>query len=34
VCVVLALGYPDPAVSMHLGKKRVEMSELAHKERW
>ena len=34
VCVVLALGYPDPKVSMHLGKKRVELSELAHEERW
>ncbi len=34
VCVVLALGYPNPKVSMHLGKRRVELSELAHKERW
>ncbi len=34
VVVVLALGYPNPAVSMHLGKRRVELEELAHKERW
>ena len=34
VCVVLALGYPDPKVSRHLGKKRVDLSELAHEERW
>ena len=34
VCVVLALGYPDPAVSMHLGKKRLGLEELAHEERW
>ena len=34
VCVVLALGYPNPKVSMHLGKRRVELSELAHEERW
>ena len=32
--VVLALGYPDPKVSMHLGKRRVEMDELVHEERW
>ncbi len=34
VVVVLALGYPDPAVSMHLGKKRVELEELVHEDRW
>jgi nitroreductase len=34
VCVVLALGYPDPKVSMSLGRKRVEMEELVHEERW
>ena len=34
VVVVLALGYPNPAVSMHLGKKRVELAELVHEERW
>lgn len=34
VVVVLALGYPNPAVSMHLGKKRLGLEELAHKERW
>ena len=34
VVVVLALGYPDPKVSMHLGKRRVEMDELVHEERW
>ena len=34
VCVVLALGYPDPKVSMHLGKKRLGLEELAHEERW
>ena len=34
VVVVLALGYPDPAVSMHLGWKRVELEELVHEGRW
>ncbi len=34
MCVVLALGYPDPKVSMHLGKKRLGLEELAHEERW
>ena len=34
VVVVLALGYPNPAVSMSLGKRRVEMEELVHEERW
>ena len=34
VCVVLALGYPDPKISMHLGKKRLGLEELAHEERW
>lgn len=34
VVVVLALGYPDPKVPMHLGKKRVELEELVHEERW
>ena len=34
VVVVLALGYPNPAVSMSLGKKRVEMEELVYEERW
>jgi nitroreductase len=34
VVVVLAMGYPDPKVSMHLGKRRVDLSELAHDERW
>ncbi len=34
VVVVLALGYPDPTVSMHLGRKRLELAELVHEERW
>ncbi len=34
VCVVLALGYPDPKVSMSLGKKRVGMDDLVHEGRW
>lgn len=34
VVVVLALGYPNPAVSLHLGKRRVELAELVHEERW
>ena len=34
VVVVLALGYPDPAVPMHLGKKRVDLAELVHQDRW
>lgn len=34
VVVVLALGYPDPAVSLHLGRKRLELSELTYEERW
>ncbi len=34
VVVVLALGYPNPAVSMRLGRKRVELEELVHEGRW
>jgi nitroreductase len=34
VVVILALGYPDPKVPMGMGRKRVEMSELVHEERW
>ncbi len=34
VVVVLALGYPNPAVPMHLGKRRMELEELVHEERW
>ncbi len=34
VVVVLALGYPDPAVSMHLGRKRLELDALVHEGRW
>jgi len=34
VVVILALGYPSPAVPMSLGKKRVELGELVHEERW
>jgi len=34
VVVMLALGYPDPMVSMHLGRKRLELAELVHEERW
>jgi len=34
VCVVLALGYPDPAVAMSLGRQRLPMEEFVHEERW
>ncbi len=34
VVVVLALGYPNPAVSLHLGKERLAMDELVHEDRW
>lgn len=34
VVVVLALGHPDPAVSMHRGQRRLELGELVHEERW
>ncbi len=34
VVVVLALGYPDPAVSMHQGRKRLELDALVHEGRW
>lgn len=34
VVIVLAMGCPDPAVSMHRGQKRLELSELVHEERW
>jgi nitroreductase len=34
VVVVLALGYPDPTVSMHLGRTRLDLAELVHEERW
>ena len=34
VVVVLALGYPDPKVSMHLGKRRVDLAEIVHEDRW
>ncbi len=34
VVVVLALGYPNPAVSIHLGKDRMPIEEYVHWERW
>jgi nitroreductase len=34
VVVILALGYPDPKVPMGMGRKRVDLSEFVHEERW
>jgi nitroreductase len=34
VVVIIALGYPQPDVPMSMGRKRVEMGEYAHNERW
>lgn len=34
VVVTLALGYPDPKVSMSLGRKRRPMPEYAYSEKW
>jgi len=34
VVVVLALGYPNPAVPMSLGRKRLDMEDFVHEERW
>ncbi len=34
VCVVLALGYPNPSVSMSLGKARLPLEEFVRWERW
>jgi nitroreductase len=34
VVVILALGYPDPKVPLSMGRKRVELDELVHQERW
>jgi len=34
VVVVLALGYPNPAVPMSMGRKRLELDEFVREERW
>jgi len=34
VVVVLALGYPDPKVPMGMGRKRLDLDEFVHEERW
>jgi len=34
VVVILALGYPNPAVPMSMGRKRLDLDEFVHEERW
>lgn len=34
VCVVVALGYPNPEVPLGLGRKRLPLEEYVHYERW
>ena len=34
VVVVLALGYPSPAVPMGMGRKRLALDDYVHAERW
>lgn len=34
VVVFLALGYHDPRVPLGMGRKRVELSDFVHEERW
>lgn len=34
VVVIIALGYPEPAVPMSMGRKRVEMGEYVWWEKW
>ena len=34
VVVIIALGYPQPGVPMSMGRKRVELEEYLHHERW
>jgi nitroreductase len=34
VVVILALGYPDPKVPLGMGRKRVDISEFVHYEKW
>ena len=34
VVVVLALGYPNPALPMSMGRKRLELDDYVHQERW
>jgi len=34
VVVILALGYPNPKVPMGMGRKRLELDEFVHEERW
>ena len=34
VVVIIALGYPQPGTPMSMGRKRLEVAEYAHNERW
>ena len=34
VAIVLAFGYPDPSVDMSLGKPRMALEELVHRDGW
>jgi nitroreductase len=34
VVVILALGYPRPDVPMSMGRKRVELGDYVHWEKW
>ena len=34
VVVILALGYPNPKVPMGMGRKRLDLDEFVHEERW
>lgn len=34
IVVIIALGYPEPSVSMSMGRARVEMGEYVSWERW
>ncbi len=34
VAIVLTMGYPDPAHSIHGGRQRLALDELVHWERW
>ena len=34
VVVILALGYPQPGVPMSMGRKRVELGDYVHWEKW
>jgi len=34
VVVIIALGYPRPDVPMSMGRKRVELGDYVHWEKW